>query len=212
MNQHRWVLDPIAGKKEEPTEYDKNPDLDDDIITTQGHEKLAQKFLVKETVAKEDKKKTEEKKEETKKEEKKAEEKKEDEKKAEEKKDDDKKEEEEEEKKEDDKQEDEKKEQEEKKEEEKKDDAKVQLDSESDPICHSAGCSQYLFPKPDAKKLYPMDYFVPQFGVDPDVISTFNSLDVAQEQRDHIWHYVPETKPKPEPTQYNDNMDLDADI
>ena len=211
MNQHRWVLDPIAGKKEEPTEYDKNPDLDDDIITTQGHEKLAQKFLVKETVAKEDKKKTEEKKEETKKEEKKAEEKKEDEKKAEEKKDDDKKEEEKE-KKEDDKQEDEKKEQEEKKEEEKKDDAKVQLDSESDPICHSAGCSQYLFPKPDAKKLYPMDYFVPQFGVDPDVISTFNSLDVAQEQRDHIWHYVPETKPKPEPTQYNDNMDLDADI
>ena len=38
----------------------------------------------------------------------------------------------------------------------------------SDPQCSSAGCTQFLFPKgPDA---HPMDYFVPNFGVDQDIL------------------------------------------
>lgn len=56
----------------------------------------------------------------------------------------------------------------------------VQTQVESDPICHSAGCTQYLHPKPPKKDQYPMDYFVPNFGRDPDVLTTFNSLNVAE--------------------------------
>tara|TARA_B110000285_G_scaffold226539_1_gene286467 strand:+ start:809 stop:1069 length:261 start_codon:yes stop_codon:yes gene_type:complete len=37
----------------------------------------------------------------------------------------------------------------------------IQLDS--DPICSSAGCTQYKAPE---VKTHPMDYFVPNFGVD----------------------------------------------
>ena len=40
----------------------------------------------------------------------------------------------------------------------------------SDPICSSAGCTQYKFPK--KKEDYPKDYPVPNFGVDEDVITT----------------------------------------
>jgi len=45
----------------------------------------------------------------------------------------------------------------------------VQIDSEvlSDPICSSAGCTQYKLP--DDGPRYPMDYFVPNFGVDHDI-------------------------------------------
>lgn len=42
----------------------------------------------------------------------------------------------------------------------------VQL--ESDPICSSSGCDQYLHPESKEAK-YPMDYGVPSFGMDRDV-------------------------------------------
>ena len=34
-------------------------------------------------------------------------------------------------------------------------------------MCSSAGCTQYLFPKSDG---YKKDYFVPDFGVDQDIL------------------------------------------
>jgi hypothetical protein len=42
----------------------------------------------------------------------------------------------------------------------------VQLNS--DPICSSAGCTEYKLPDDGPK--YPMDYFVPNFGVDSNIL------------------------------------------
>ena len=50
---------------------------------------------------------------------------------------------------------------------------------ESDPICSSAGCTQYNHPRPSLAGRYPKDYFVPNFGRDADVIGTINSEQVA---------------------------------
>ena len=48
---------------------------------------------------------------------------------------------------------------------------------DSDPICNSAGCTQY---KQKTTPLgYDLDYFVPNFGVDQDIINTKNSLGVS---------------------------------
>jgi hypothetical protein len=46
-------------------------------------------------------------------------------------------------------------------------------DVRSDPICDSAGCSQYLHPKPPKEDEHPMDYFVPNFGRDPEVTNVW---------------------------------------
>jgi len=54
------------------------------------------------------------------------------------------------------------------------DGSNVQLFSEngvaiqSDPHCSSAGCTQYLFPK-SKEDDHPVDYFVPNFGMDKDI-------------------------------------------
>ena len=55
----------------------------------------------------------------------------------------------------------------------------------SDPICNSAGCTQYLHPKADDG--WKKDYFVPNFGRDHDINTSMNSLDVAQKQLNHTW-------------------------
>ena len=49
---------------------------------------------------------------------------------------------------------------------------KVQL--ESDPICSSAGCTQYKTKKTPLG--YDLDYFVPNFGVDKDILDTQKSI------------------------------------
>jgi hypothetical protein len=55
----------------------------------------------------------------------------------------------------------------------------VEVDEEnliqSDPICNSAECSQYLHPK--RKDDYPINYAVPDFGVDHDIKVTQNNAD-----------------------------------
>jgi hypothetical protein len=51
---------------------------------------------------------------------------------------------------------------------------------ESDPICSSAGCFQYNHPKKSESALIPRDYFVPNFGKDPDMTGTMNSLSIAE--------------------------------
>ena len=43
---------------------------------------------------------------------------------------------------------------------------------QSDPICSSAGCTQYNHPKSPSAAQIPRDYFVPNFGEDNDVKST----------------------------------------
>jgi hypothetical protein len=84
----------------------------------------------------------------------------------------------------------------------------------SDPICNSSGCTQYLHPKPSKAGDYPMDYPVPNFGIDVhDVATTFNSLDVAESMLKHRWNYDPSQKPKPEEhTEYNFEPALDHDV
>ena len=63
----------------------------------------------------------------------------------------------------------------------------VQLDSDvhldSDPICSSAGCTQYKHKK---KPLgYKINYPVPNFGVDTDIIDNHASLELAESMKSH---------------------------
>ena len=69
--------------------------------------------------------------------------------------------------------------------------ANVQLEAdvnlESDPICNSAGCTQYLHAN---KKLpYPVDYPVPNFGQDGHIKDSFENLDLAEKQLGHKWEF-----------------------
>ena len=87
----------------------------------------------------------------------------------------------------------------------------VQL--KDDPVCNYAGCTQYLWKADDKEDKHPMDYPVPSFGVDRDVVSTFNSLDIAENMRRHRWNVDMDNLPKKEdPTEYNTKPELDSDI
>jgi len=55
----------------------------------------------------------------------------------------------------------------------------VQL--ESDPICSSAGCTQYKHKKKELG--YKINYPVPNFGVDNDILDSKASLDLAEKQQ-----------------------------
>lgn len=61
------------------------------------------------------------------------------------------------------------------------------LQLESDPICDSSGCNQYNHPPlPEtAAPTHPMDYPVPNFGVDQEILDSMASLSEAEEQRGH---------------------------
>ena len=59
----------------------------------------------------------------------------------------------------------------------------AQARARSDPICSSAGCDQYLHPAPPADP--PMDYFVPNFGKDPEITGTADSIDLAENMFKH---------------------------
>jgi uncharacterized protein YkvS len=63
----------------------------------------------------------------------------------------------------------------------------AQVDVQSDPICSSAGCTQY---KHKHKKLpYDIDYPVPDFGVDKDIIDNHDDLKVAEGIVGHHWNF-----------------------
>merc|ERR1719240_2235404 len=55
--------------------------------------------------------------------------------------------------------------------------------TESDPICSSAGCTQYLHLKKDLG--YKINYPVPNFGADTDIIDSKASLKLAEEMQQH---------------------------
>jgi hypothetical protein len=71
----------------------------------------------------------------------------------------------------------------------------IQLDAESDPICSSAGCEQYK--QPEGPPKHPMDYFVPNFGVDHHIKESESSEKWASKEIGHTWVWVKEEKKDP---------------
>jgi hypothetical protein len=72
---------------------------------------------------------------------------------------------------------------------------------ESDPICSTAGCTQYAHPAPKDSVIEPppaaVDYFVPSFGKDPDMAGTMNSIKIAEDMNKHnLIMVTPESKAK----------------
>jgi len=58
--------------------------------------------------------------------------------------------------------------------------AEVNADAQSDPICSSAGCTQYMYRKPNSGLPYDINYPVPNFGADKDIIDSKDSLGLAE--------------------------------
>jgi len=65
--------------------------------------------------------------------------------------------------------------------------AQVDIQMESDPICSSSGCDQYK--QPAGTPPPPMDYFVPNFGMDHDIIATGDNEKVASALVGHAWNF-----------------------
>ena len=90
-----------------------------------------------------------------------------------------------------------------------------QVDVESDPICSSAGCTQF---KHKTTPLgYPIDYPVPSFGKDPEIESNANSVSIAEAMHNHkLVMGTPESKAKwhnvAKDTLYNYAPELDEDM
>jgi len=85
------------------------------------------------------------------------------------------------------------------------------MDIQSDPICSSVGCPKT---KIKDKNDWPKDYPVPNLGMDPDIIGTFNSLAVAEEQKGHHWEFTFAKDPvnAAAKTHYNFDPKLDSDM
>ena len=82
------------------------------------------------------------------------------------------------------------------------------MDLSSDPICSSAGCTQYKHKTKDLG--YDINYFVPNFGKDHLIRHTDESLDLAEKIVGHKWIW---TEDKPEdPVVYNVHKPMDPDI
>jgi len=89
----------------------------------------------------------------------------------------------------------------------------VQL--QSDPICSSAGCTQYK--QPEGPEPHPMDYFVPNFGMDRDIKWSEEDEKVASALVGHAWAFkTPESwekwRNRAKDAEYNFNMDLSEDM
>ena len=84
---------------------------------------------------------------------------------------------------------------------------------QSDPICGSGGCEKTL---PAAPEGHPMDYFVPNFGVDADILANKKSLEIAEKTTGHKWEFKFCEKGKPcNPalwTKYNFAPELSDDV
>jgi hypothetical protein len=63
----------------------------------------------------------------------------------------------------------------------------VQIDSNSDPVCSSAGCTQYKHKK--TKRGYDINYPVANNGVDQDMMDNEASLNQAQKDLSHDWEF-----------------------
>jgi hypothetical protein len=87
------------------------------------------------------------------------------------------------------------------------------LDSESDPICSSSGCTQYKHPESKEAK-YDMDYGVPSFGMDRDIMGSLENLKVAEGVVNHKWAGIDKEKYSnpAKKVDYNFAPRLDGDI
>lgn len=93
---------------------------------------------------------------------------------------------------------------------------------ESDPAMSSVGeITQYLHPAPKDSTIHPppadVDYFVPNFGKDPDMEGTMNSLKIAEKMNTHkLIMGTPESKAKwhnvAKDTLYDYHPSLDKDV
>merc|ERR1712226_618979 len=83
----------------------------------------------------------------------------------------------------------------------------------SDPICNSAGCTQYKHPDSKEAK-YDMDYFVPHFGMDRDIQGSLENLHVAEGIVKHHWVGIDKDKyaNPAKKVDYNFAPKLDGDI
>lgn len=86
---------------------------------------------------------------------------------------------------------------------------------QSDPICSSSGCTQYK--QPEGPPSHPMDYFVPNFGVDHDILATESNEKVASALVGHAWSFkTPESYEKyrirAKDVDYNFDPKLDGDM
>jgi hypothetical protein len=91
----------------------------------------------------------------------------------------------------------------------------IDMHLESDPICSSAGCTQYKHKK--KPRGYDIDYPVPDFGVDTDILDNHASLELAEKMKGHVLEMGTErSKAKwhnpAKDVDYNFNPKLDADI
>lgn len=92
----------------------------------------------------------------------------------------------------------------------------TQLEEQSDPICHSAGCTQYSWMDALRKKQSadPVEYNTNP-RLEEDVIGTWDNLDVAEKLKNHEWKFnqqIYDDKDKEEITDYDWNAKLDDDI
>jgi len=60
----------------------------------------------------------------------------------------------------------------------------MRMGQKSDPICSSAGCTQYEHPH---KETYKMNYFVPNFGKDHDIKQSEENAESAEKQLGHTF-------------------------
>ena len=63
--------------------------------------------------------------------------------------------------------------------------AESEVNTESDPICSSAGCTQYKHKKTPLG--YPINYPVPNNGVDSDIVDSHKSVAQAEADLGHDW-------------------------
>lgn len=81
---------------------------------------------------------------------------------------------------------------------------------ESDPICNSAGCTQYKHKKKD--RGYDINYFVPNFGRDHEINANHDSLEWAEKQNNHKMAFPDGRYKKKDPVLYVDGGPLEKDI
>ena len=92
---------------------------------------------------------------------------------------------------------------------------RMYLQTSSDPICNSAGCTQYLHPESkDTLGPAQLNYHVPHFGMDTDIRHSFENLKVAEGIVGHRWNGIDKEKyaNPAKKVLYNMNPDLDSKI
>jgi hypothetical protein len=94
-------------------------------------------------------------------------------------------------------------------------DLQTGIDLGNDPICGSGGCDQYKHKK--TPRGYPIDYPVPSFGSDPDIVGTANAISIGEAMHKHkLVMGTPESKAKwhnpAKDTMYNFAPELDEDM